>query len=174
MASRSRGRVITRSRRLGTSWARLVETQLTTVAAGTKVLLAQLTLDNPGITETVIRTRGLIGIVTDAPTASEVQPGAFGMVVVNDLAIAAGAASIPGPVTDQDDEGWFVWQPTLASQESVGATAVTVPMSVFHFDSKAARRIEHGFAAAVMFENASVTLGMQVITALSTLTKVNT
>ncbi len=144
------------------------------MAAGTKVLLAVSELSNPGITETVIRTRGMFGILTDAATASEFQHGAFGMIVVNDLAAAAGAASIPGPVVDASDDGWFVWEPFLSAQESVGATAVTVPMSVFHFDSKAARRVEQGFQIAIMVENASATHAFDVLSAFSQLSKVNT
>jgi len=165
-----------RQRPLGTGWARLVETTFTTVPVSSKVLMATLSLDNPGLTETVIRSRGIISVITDTPLAAapQVQLGAFGIVVINDLALAAGAASIPGPVTDQDDEGWFVWQPIGQAIDATGSTAVTAVSKEYHFDSKAARRIETGFGAALMVENASAADVMLVHLSISQLTKINT
>ncbi len=76
----------------------------------TKILLGVFVLSNVGIGETVRRTIGNIWVVSDQAAADEVQVGAFGCIVVTDLAAAAGAASIPGPFTDANDDGWFVWQ----------------------------------------------------------------
>jgi len=136
--------------------------------------VGSFTLSNPGITETLIRTRGRFTVVTDAPIASEDQVGAWGMVVVNDLALAAGAASIPGPATDASDDGWFVWEGFNLVQASVGATAVTVEGTQMEFDSKAARRVEEGFSIAIMAENSSLTDAFNFYLALSLLSKINT
>ena len=163
-ATRSRGRPS--GRRGGTNWARLVPTGLTTVAAATKALLITFALDNPGISETVRRTRGMIWLKSDA-TSVEDQLGALGIILANDLALAAGAASLPGPVTDASDEGWFVWQPTLMSVANSSNPGVNGYQ--FEFDSKAMRTIDDGFGLAVMYENASATFGLQVAVAMSLL-----
>jgi len=165
-----------RTRPLGTGWARLVETTFTTVPVSTKVLMAIGVLDNPGLTETVIRSRGTISVITDTPLAAapQVQLGAFGIVVVNDIAAALGVTAIPGPVTDQDDEGWFVWQPIGQAIDATGSTAVTAHSVQYQFDSKAARRIETGFSMALMIENASAADVMLAHLSISQLTKINT
>jgi len=157
--------------RRGTSWSRLVETGYTAVAASTKVLLGSFTSTR---TETAIRTRGMISVKTDTPASAEVQLGAFGVVVVSDAALAAGAASIPGPVTDAQDEGWMVWQPFMQSHLVAGLTVVTMLSKEYQFDSKAARRVDLGYSLALMVENASASNAFDVALALSLLTKVNT
>jgi len=160
-----------RGNRKGTAWGRLVETAYTPVANGTKVLLATLNLDNQGITETLVRTIGMISIVSDQFAASEDQMGAFGVVRVSDLAITAGAASIPGPVTDASDEGWVVWQP-FVQRLLVGGTTAQQLSTQYHFESKGARRVETGFALALMVENSGAT-GLHAALAISTLSVVN-
>ncbi len=106
-------------------------------------------------------------VASDQTTNFEFQFGALGMVVVSDLAIAAGAASIPGPVTDAQDDGWFVWQAFLrASSQSVAKHA----QQYFEWDSKAMRRIEEGFGIGVMVENAHATHGLQAAIQISMLT----
>jgi len=105
----------------------------------------------------VRRTRGLFSVASDQAAAGESQLGALGFIVVSDLAVAAGAASIPGPVTDASDDGWFVWVPF--GQESIRAAGG--PQSFqYEFDSKAMRRVEEGFAIAIMVENAHATEGL--------------
>jgi len=136
--------------RQATDWSRINLTGKVTVAPATKVLVATFALGNPGISETVRRTRGLIAISSDQSAAVEEQIGAFGMMKVNDIALAAGAASIPGPVTDNSDDAWFVWVP-FAQRGSL--TLAPLSMS-YEFDSKAMRTVEEGFGLAVMVENA--------------------
>ncbi len=85
----------------------------------------------------------------------------MGFVVVNDLAIAAGAASLPGPHTDSSDDGWFVWQPFM--QAGTGNSAGMKLGERYEFDSKAMRRIEEGFSVAVMVENSHATFGLEVL-----------
>ncbi len=144
--------------------------------ANSKVLLTSVVLSNPGIGETVRRTRGLISIMSDQQTVVEEQVGAFGMVVVTDLALAAGAASIPGPGTDASDDGWFVWVPFVqASEGNVGvADPPGLPVSQrYEFDSKAMRRVEEGFVIAIMVENVHATMGLRIQDAESILTSLS-
>ncbi len=163
-------RQFVRSARKPSTWSRTVSTAPLTVAAGTKAVFTTFVLNNVGIGETVRRTRGAIMVASDQTSNFEFQFGALGFVVVSDLAIAAGAASIPGPVTEAQDDGWFVWQAFLrASSQSVSKNA----LQYFEFDSKAMRRIEEGFGVAVMVENAHATHGMQVALQVSMLTTIS-
>jgi len=139
------------------------------VGAATKVLLTSVVLSNPGINETVRRTRGVISIRSDQSLADEEQTGAYGLVVVSDLAIAAGAASIPGPITDASDDGWFVWVPFCRSRRSTDS----LNADQFFYDSKAMRRIEEGFSVVVMVENASATDGLRILDAISLLSSLS-
>ena len=166
---RHRGRVIGRAPRAVTNWSRLVDATYGTVAAGTKVLFSTVTLSNPGISETVRRTRGVVTVRSDQTGGDEPQLGAMGMIVVNDLAIAAGVASIPGPVTDASDDGWFVWVPFLQSRMTDAARN----SEQYQFDSKAMRRVEEGFTVAIVFENASATFGLQAAAGISILSSLS-
>ena len=150
------------------TWGRLANDTLTTFTANQKILLATVTLSNPGISETVRRTRGILVVISDQGSVNEVQNGALGMIVVSDLAIAAGVASIPGPVTDQSDDGWFVWQPVfhVSGYVNAGSASLSIPRT-YDFDSKAMRKVEEGFTVAVVYE--SVTNGQQVGVAFSML-----
>ena len=166
MAGRASTRRGFRSRAPGrTDWTRTVSVGQVTVAASTTVLLTTFGLANAGIAETVRRTRGVIWIQSDQSAAIENQFGAFGMVVVSDPALAAGVTSMPGPVTERSDDGWFVWQPFVQSGDlSAGRTGYH-----YEFDSKAMRRIEQGFVIAVLAENSSASNGLQIAVGISIL-----
>ncbi len=140
--------------RPSTNWSRSVSTADVAVPASTKVLIATLALDNPGIAETIRRTRGVFSISADQTGAVEDQIGAMGMMVVNDLAIAAGVASLPGPVTDANDDGWFVWVPYGSRGDANFAVSALVSVQ-YAFDSKAMRKVEEGFGIVLVAENAS-------------------
>jgi len=137
-------------------------------------VIASLILSNAGINEVVRRTRGMWIVNSDQQSTYEDGFAALGFVVVNDLAGAAGAASIPGPVTDADDDGWFVWEPMIAlvggGTTGGGAGAAFSPVQGARFDSKAMRRIPEGFEIAVMVENASAVFSIEVAVAFSMLT----
>jgi len=166
VAAQRRQFVRTRQR-TASDWGRLVDPH-TTVAAGTKVLLATLVLSNPGIGETVRRTHVMLSVISDQGAALEQQNGALGMIVVSDLAIAAGVASIPGPVTDASDDGWFLWfgvSQVVGAQLGGGVTQSTGVSYVI--DSKGMRKVADGFTIAVVYE--SLSQGASVGTAVSLL-----
>ena len=75
--------------------------------------------------------------------------------MTTDLAIAAGAASVPGPVTDGADD-WLVYVP-IAQRLNFGTAVGLQPDFAiqYHFDSKAKRRTTEGRSIAIMVENAS-------------------
>ncbi len=157
-----------RGRRPGGTWSRTVSVALSTTAAASKTLLTSFSLSTAGIGETVRRTRGRVWFGSDQSSTTEAYSGAFGLVVVNDIALAAGAASIPGPNTDRDDDGWFVWEGVANETILKDATGIQQPaLSMIEFDSKGMRRIEEGFSVAMMFENASASTGIVSMISLS-------
>jgi len=173
-----RGRLPARGHRAPTSWARAVPVTGTTIALSTKALVASVVLSNPGIGETVRRCRGTLRISSDQAAQFEEISGAMGAIVVNDVAFALGVTGIPGPVTEANDDGWFVWLPF--QQVSVG-TQGTSPATVFsshaslsyEWDSKAMRKVAEGFSVAFMVENASDTHGLDVELAFSILSSLS-
>ncbi len=138
------------------SWTGTSSTGPVAVAAATKVVLATFVLSNPNIDETILRTVGVLAVQSDQAAASEDQIGALGMIVVNDLALAAGAASIPGPITDIGDDGWFLYVPFAQRLNFSSAVGVNPDFAqLYQFDSKAKRRVEEGSGVALIVENAS-------------------
>ena len=152
-----------RRRNPNRSWGGTIFPTYTTVAAGSKVLLTTVVLSNPGIDETILRTVGNISIQSDQLAAGEQQLGAFGLIVVTDLAIAAGVASIPDPVTDAADDGWFVYVPFAQSFAFASAVGFDSKCDrLYSFDSKAKRKFEEGQTIAVVVANAHSTHGLQI------------
>ncbi len=140
------------------SWTGSASTAGIAVAGNTKVLIATFVLSNPNIDETILRTVGLLAVKSDQTTADEEQIGALGFIIVNDLAVAAGVASIPGPITDRGDDGWFVYVPIAQAFNFESGIGVNPNMSTqYPFDSKAKRKIQEGSQVAVVVENAHAT-----------------
>ena len=74
--------------------------------------------------------------------------------IVTDIAAAAGAASVPGPATDVDDDGWFVHEWFQSETEFGDATGIQGNFgNTKQFDSKAKRIIEEGQVVVVVVEN---------------------
>ena len=172
MPNRTR-RFQTNRRTPNRSWAGFASTAETAVAASTKVLLGSFTLSNSNIDETILRNVGVLGVTSDQIATTEVQIGAFGMIVVNDLAVAAGAASIPGPITDRTDDGWFVYVPIvqkLQISSNVGNNFQAVTQ--YQFDSKAKRVVQEGFQIALMVENASSSTAFDIMAIFRTLSQI--
>ncbi len=145
-----------------------------TVAANTKVLLTTLVPTVLGLGETIIRNIGWVHVTSDQAAATEYAGGALGAIVVTDIAAAAGVASIPGPTTNKDDDGWFLWVPTVSQftfQSAIGFQSDGG--NIFQFDSRGSRRMQEGYNVAFVFENESA-VGVTVAFAVSTLTVMNT
>ena len=138
-------------RRAAPAWGFLSTGLLTTIPADTKTLLGSFILSNPPLGETILRTRCRVWILSDQAAAVEEQIGAFGLIVVSDRAIVAGAASIPGPFTDGGDDGWFVHQSIVQANQGAATFVGGTPYDI---DSKAMRKVEDGSEIAVMIENA--------------------
>ena len=153
-----------------TNWGRVASPAYATVAAATKVLFIPFLLDNPGISETVRRTRGRFAFHSDQGAGLEEISGAFGAVIVTDAAAAIGITAIPGPVTDASDDNWYLWEPFTGNlSDNVGGNIVSTNQPMTVFDSKAMRKVETGFQIAFVVENASATTGFRFIMSISLL-----
>ena len=165
--------VATSRRRPNRAWGGFANTVNVGIPAATKVLLGGFTLSNANIDETVLRTVGTLSVASDQVAVSEQQLGAFGLIIVNDLAVAAGAASIPGPITDRESDGWFLYVPIVQQFNFASGVGLQPDMAVqYHFDSKAKRRVQEGFQIAIMVENAHATHGFAISTIFRMLTQI--
>jgi len=144
------------------SWSGIADPNNAVGGPGVKVLLGSLSLSNPNIDETLLRVVGSLSVNSDQTVASERQDGAFGMILVTDLAIAAGAASIPGPLTDIGDDGWFVHVPFMNRFLFLDATGFTSQDATsIQFDFKSKRIVQEGQSIAFMVETGSASSGIQ-------------
>ena len=106
---------------------------------------------------TIIRTRGSLWVAPDTQAAVEQPFGALGMMVVREQARVAGVASIPTPVTESPDDGFFVHQWWQAGIHFGTAVAFTNLWSRYDFDSKAQRKFTGDDAIVVTLENGNAT-----------------
>jgi len=163
---------VARRQRAPSTWTRAVSVSPFLVPDASKVFILFSLLNNPGIGETIRRTRGMFFIDSDQSVATERQLGAFGAMVVTDVAAAAGVASIPGPVSEASDDGWFLWVPIV--QQHVETAVAPTHGTAYEFDSKAMRRVEEGFQIVFVVENASVASGgFQITFGVSLLTSIS-
>ena len=144
------------------AWSGVVSTSGTAVAAATKVLLGSFNPTTSGDV-TVLRTVGTFMIHSDQTAATEQQSGAFGCILVNDVALALGVTGIPGPVTEISDDGWFLYQSfhqRFTQLSAVGFSAQGAML--YQYDSKARRKVEDGRSVAIMVENSSASAGFTI------------
>ncbi len=143
-----------------------------TIATSAKVLLGSFTLTNPGIDVTVLRTIIQMSIRSDQQAASEDQFGALGMVVVTDAALAAGAASISGPITDIGDDGWFIHMMNFDRFSFISAVGTEGVVSKYSGDFKSKRIVHEGQSIAIMYESAPTGDGLVVVAGIRMLAMV--
>ena len=135
------------------------------VASNTKVLISFATFAEP---VTVIRVRGQVSVF-GAATGDLNIIGAFGMGIVSDEAFAAGVGSIPGPFSNADWGGWFVWRSFSYRIDFQDATGVNWPNWSFEVDSKAMRKLKSNETLVLVSESQQG--AYSISTPLRTLTK---
>jgi len=156
---RSPSRAVVRGPRRQTRWLASADVSAYTAYAGGAVVLhesfSQATLA-PFIPFTVVRTIGLYSWDTDQSAGVERPFGAFGFAVVTENARAAGVASLPTPILDENDDVWFVYQQVAAPLRFADATGFANTSHTSTFESRAQRKVVEGQSIVVMGENASV------------------
>ena len=153
-----------------------VTTDSVTVPASSKVLLASI----PGTAldiitpATIVRTRGTLFVASDQSAADELQLGAVGLTFVSETAQAAGAASLPGPMTNFGFEGFFWYQMfgQLGTRNTGGGTITRLSGGqVYEIDSRAMRKFTSDQSLVLMAENVHATMGLVVIVQIRMLVK---
>ena len=157
--------------RAPSTWSRIVSNVIVTVPAASKVIITTLILNNPGIGETIRRTRGRMFVWSDQTADLEEQFGAMGAIVVSDVAAGVGAGSVPGPFTEAADDGWYLWVPIV--QRHIDTTIAPALGFVYEFDSKAMRKVEEGYQSVFVVENGSATFGLKVALGVSSLSSIS-
>ena len=150
MANRSARRFVSRSAPRTTAWIGSADQTFQAVGGGAKTILQS----NASLQDTtIVRTRGKLSVFGNTLSADATPIGAFGIGVVSDQALAAGAASLPGPWTDKNWGGWLVWMPIAHRYEfhsAVGALLASVEQEI---DSKAMRKVHPNESLIVMAES---------------------
>ena len=141
-------------KRRQTDWVASADQGFLAVAAGAKLIQQSLPISAAGLSgATVVRSRGASSFTPQVLSGDVDIVGAWGMGIVSNEAFAAGAASIPGPWTNADWDGWFVWEPIsylFEVTDDVGRLLVGVQVP---FDSKAMRKVDGGETMVVMVES---------------------
>ena len=156
-----RGRIRGGGNRRKTAWiASSIPVGVNALASGATSFDQQFVASTafPNSEVTVVRTRGQLYVQSDQVAAREECFGAMGMIMVRDPAAAVGGASLPGPLTEAFDDGWFVWEPWACSKSSGDGDALVHAAS---FDSKAQRKFRGGDTIVVMVENSASGFGVE-------------
>ncbi len=142
----------------GTEWVASFDVTTTTALAAAGVVLDQIF--TPGEQLTVVRTVGYCAWGTDQVAASEDPFGALGFMVVRSAASTAGIGSVPTPITEEGDDGWFGYVPLNSSIKFADATGFQIPALTVHpFDIRAQRKMVEGDTMIAVLENASAGSG---------------
>ncbi len=133
-----------------TEWLSIVSLADLSVGATTQLIVASFSAASLAtiFPFTIIRVRGIVTVRVAA--ASTQSFGALGLAVVTEQARAAGAASLPGPMTNSSGEQWLMYQ---ALMSNTGTVLDSRHMFVYEIDSKAMRKVEDNEAIVLMVEN---------------------
>ena len=125
--------------------------------AGAKLIVSGISLSGFGLDKpTIVRTRGEVSVIPNNLAADVSVVGAFGMAVVSDQAFAAGATSIPGPWSDSDWGGWFMWRAFSFRSQFGDATGLSLASVQYDIDSKAMRKVGDNETVVIMAESQAV------------------
>ena len=129
------------------------------LAAGSSVIVGSFV---SGGDATVVRTRGMLQILTDQRAATEEVHGALGMAVVSQDAFDSGIAAVPTPISDIGSNSWLLWTPFEHAFGFGSNIGIQEPSSsVFTFDSKAMRKFNADQRLVVVLENSRSAFGLR-------------
>ena len=149
----------------------------TTIAAGSSATL--ITSMNAAALAlrpfTIVRTRGVLALISDQIAAVEQQAVNYGQIVVSDQAVAIGITAVPTPVVD-DQSSWLVMETlfgrfnfvTGVGMQQLSGSSLQVP-----FDSKAMRKVEEGQDLIVVVETSAISTGVTLFSYSRTLIKLH-
>jgi hypothetical protein len=130
--------------------------QIALTASGGTVLYNLTTVELARRLFTIVRTHIQMFLESDQLSADEFQAIAIGGAVVSDQAVAAGVASVPTPVTDDDSDYWWFHQYFMSSFAFASGVGFEAPGgSQMSIDSKAMRKVDDGQDVSIVAELAS-------------------
>ena len=137
-------------------WVGHADQGYVSVASGAKVLIESFSPEASNMTRpTIVRSRGAVSHRFAAVTADVAYVGSIGWGIVSEDAFAAGVASIPGPESDPDWSGWYVWRSFAETFEFNDATGGLYTSRTIEIDSKAMRKMGTNERLVVVAESQS-------------------
>ena len=102
---------------------------------------------------TIVRTRGqLLWSLVDNSGVRQIMHGAFGIIIVSGDAFSAGVASLPGPMSDSEND-WYVWVPfTINTVDGTADDQAIGQTGRVNFDSRGMRKMKFGEINAPVVE----------------------
>ncbi len=162
-------RVVTQSRRRSPSskqWAGFTSgTSWNTLGAATSFIVGSFTA---GSDLTLLRTRGLLAVLSDSEVEEEIM-GAIGITVATEDAFGQGVNAIPTPISDIGSDQWVMWTPFAHARAVGSATGQSPAQTNFTIDSKAMRKFHADQRLVVVIENDSASFGMRYHLTIRTL-----
>ena len=155
-----RGGGLRPSQRRKSTWVGQADQAFVSVGANASAIIASFpNTGNFDVPVTLIRSRGLLSVVPQVFTTDVNVIGAFGAAIVSAQAFAAGAGSIPGPWSNADFEGWFIWQ-AVSYFYDVTTDVGRLVFPTQEIDSKAMRKFDTGETIVFMFESQAPALSV--------------
>ena len=144
----------TRSPRRKTGWSGGPEGQTATLTASGQALVptSQLALED-GLT--IVRVRGnwtvQTSILPDLLTGPNLFTFGLGLCLVTQQAFVIGATAVPGPLSEDDWDGWMWHHHGVASAGFKNSAVANVPIS-YEVDTKAMRKISENMVLCGVME----------------------
>ena len=149
--------------RRATVWGDIAPTSSTISAASTALLFTGFSAATLALRPfTIVRFRGLLSIASDQAASSEFQQARFGASIVSEESLAIGVTAVPVPVSDADNDMFFVFADLVNRMEVSSAIGIWQNAVVSEFDSRAMRKVEDGQDIALCLETTASSAGIRV------------
>ncbi len=103
---------------------------------------------------TIVRTRGIMFVISDQLAATESYGVGLGLAVVSDQAVAVGITAVPTPLTDKGSDLFFVYEQLFSRFEFRTSVGFESSGGAFlQWDSKAMRKVNDDQDLALTVEN---------------------
>ena len=146
-----------------------------TLAVNTALILASFdtrtTTEQPLAPFTIIRTRGLLQMLSTAPGTSDEVFGAYGICIVNGEAFDAGVGSVISPITESFDDRWL-YHTYWSAMTRVATLGIEVSSNIL-IDSKAMRKVSVGDVIISVIESGAGLSSARVISNFRMLVKLH-
>ncbi len=150
-----------------TMWIGITEASNVIAAANTAIVSSSLSAAALALRPfTVVRTRGVLHLISDQLAATEFQGVVFALAVVSDQARAIGVTAVPTGVVDRGSDLFFVYEELINTIDFGDATGFQSSAGIFKdFDSKAMRKVNDDQDIVVTKETYSIGGGVSFTSA---------